>query len=139
MLVLMRASIGSVRLTTPSPWHTGHDETFLPVPWHRGQVTLNFIRPPVCSIVPLPLHCGHTPGCSITPLPWQFAHTSWRVILSRMTPPRIAVQNGTLTWYSRSLPGSGPSCATAPPRPPPNMLEKMSRKPPPPPVDVVRC
>ena len=49
-------------------------------------------------------------------------------MFNRMTPPRIAVQKGTLTWYSRSDPGSGPSCA-APPRPP-NMPEKMSLKPP---------
>ena len=44
----------------------------------------------------------------------------------RITPPRIAVQKGTLTWYSRSDPGSGPSC-TAPPRPP-KIPEKISRK-----------
>src|SRR5947209_8176131 len=32
-------------------------------------------------------------------------------MLSRMEPPRIAVQNGTFTAYSRSLPGSGCSAA----------------------------
>src|SRR5271155_5720716 len=135
---LIRISRGSVRSILPSPWHTGHVEVFLPVPWHRGHVTLNFIRPPDCSIVPLPWHCGHSPGASINPLPWQFPQTSRRAIFSFITPPRIAVQNGTLTWYSRSLPASGPS-STASPRPPPlKMLEKISRNPPEevdPPVD----
>src|SRR5580704_6109070 len=128
---LIRISSGSVRSIVPSPWHTGQVEIFLPVPWQRGHVTLNFIRPPVCSIVPLPWHCGHCPGASMKPLPWQFPQTSRRVILSFITPPRIAVQNGTLTWYSRSLPGSGPS-STGSPRPPPvKMLEKISLNPPP--------
>ena len=48
-------------------------------------------------------------------------------MFSRMTPPRMAVQKGTLTWYSRSEPGSGPSCTVAPR--PPNMPEKISLKP----------
>ena len=52
-------------------------------------------------------------GLSMKPWPWQVAQASRRAMLSFITPPRIAVQNGTLTWYSRSLPGSGPS---SPPR-----------------------
>ena len=64
------------------------------------------------------------------PLPWQFPQTSRRAIFSFITPPRIAVQNGTLTWYSRSLPGSGPSSAASPRPPPVKMLEKISRNPP---------
>ena len=45
----------------------------------------------------------------------------------RITAPRMACQKPTLTWYSRSVPGSGCSSTAAPPRPPLNMLEKMSR------------
>src|SRR5712675_3100233 len=128
----MRTSSGSVRGTVPSPWHVGQTDTFFPVPWHRGHCTLNFMRPPVCEIWPVPLHCGHLPGASRTPCPLQLAQTSWREILRRITPPRIAVQKGTLTWYSRSVPGSGPPSSVAAPRPPPvKILEKISRKPPP--------
>jgi len=50
-----------------------------------------------------------------------------------MTPPRIAVQKRYVHRYSRSVPGSGPSCVAAPPRPP-KIPEKMSRKPPVPPL-----
>ena len=57
----------------PSPWHTGHVEIFLPVPWQRGHCTLNFMRPPVCVIWPLPLHCGHLPGASSVPVPMAIA------------------------------------------------------------------
>ena len=108
-------------------------EMFFPVPWHRGHCTLNFIRPPVCSMVPLPWHCGQVPGASTNPDPWHVPQVSRRAMFRLHHAPRIAVQNGTLTWYSRSEPGSGASCAAAPPRS--NMLEKMSRNPPPPPAE----
>src|SRR4029079_818574 len=129
---LILTSSGWTRSTLPSPWHTGHVEIFFPVPWQRGHCTLNFMRPPVCSIVPLPLHCGHLPGASIYPCPRQLLHASRRVMFSCITPPRIAVQNGTLTSYSRSFPGSGPSSACALLPPPLNIDPKMSRNPPPP-------
>ena len=46
----------------PSPWQVGHVVRFLPVPWQRGHCTLNFMRPPVWVICPVPLHSGHLPG-----------------------------------------------------------------------------
>src|SRR3954468_4938152 len=128
-----RTSRGSVRSTAPSPWHTGHGGCTLPVPPQRGQATLNFIPPPDCVIWPLPWHCGHVVGVPTTPLPWQLVQVSSRVMFRRITAPRIASQKPTYTWYSRSVPRSGPTSVAAPPRPPPKMLEKISRKPPPPP------
>src|SRR5215469_2520851 len=129
---LILTSNGSVRSTVPSPWQVGQEEMFFPVPWQRGHCTLNFIRPPVCSIVPLPWHCGHVPVASTNPFPLHVAQVSRCAMLSFITPPRIAVQNGTLTWYSRSVPGSGPSSAATPAPPRSKILEKISRKPPPP-------
>src|SRR5258708_19720085 len=114
----MRISSGALRSTLPSPWQTGQVEIFLPVPWQRGQVTLNFIRPPVCSIVPLPWHCGHCPGTSIYPLPSQFPQTSRRAIFSFITPPRIPVPNAPFTSHSTPLPVPLPS-PPPPPLPPP--------------------
>src|SRR5450755_3959223 len=136
---LMRTSSGSDFATMSSPWHVGHVVRFFPVPWHRGHCTLNFMRPPVCVICPVPLHSGHFPGASSDPCPWQVAQVSCREIFSFITPPRIAVQNGTLTWYSRSLPGSGPSFAGSPRPPPVTLFEKISRNPPPPaPLELLR-
>src|ERR1700739_1642725 len=56
---LMPASSGSVLVTVPSPWQVGHMVRFFPVPWQRGHCTLNFMRPPVWVIWPLPPHSGH--------------------------------------------------------------------------------
>src|SRR5205085_11284179 len=84
---LIRTSRGSVLVTTPSPRQLGQLERFFPVPWQRGHCTLNFIRPPVCVICPLPPHSGHFPGDSMAPSPWHCGQTSWRVIFNRITPP----------------------------------------------------
>jgi len=47
------------------PWQDRAGGNVLSGPVTAREATLNFMRPPVCSIVPLPLHCGHTPGASM--------------------------------------------------------------------------
>src|SRR5579859_1315651 len=129
---LIRMVNGSLRVTTPSPLQTLQTVRAWPEPPQRGQVTLNFMRPLVCVTCPLPPHSGHGPGLSRYPRPAQLAQTSWRLMVSRNSAPRIACQKPTLTWYSRSEPGCGPALkpSSLAPRPPPKMLLKMSRKPP---------
>src|SRR5262249_41128817 len=78
-------------------------------------------------ISPVPLHSGQVVGFPTIPLPLHVEQTSCRVTLNRKTVPLIACQNATVTWYSRSLPGSGPCGSRAPPL---KIEEKISRKPP---------
>src|SRR5205807_4396450 len=117
----------------PISRQTGHLSCALPVPWQSGHSRLNFIRPPVWVTCPLPPQRGQAPDFPTNPFPLQLEQLSWRAISSRITVPRMASQKLTLTWYSRSEPGSGSLPAASAPRFP-KMLEKMSCKPPPPPV-----
>ena len=55
---LIRNSSGSVRYTTPSPWHVAHAFCALPLPPQCGHWMLNFIRPPICVTCPVPWHSG---------------------------------------------------------------------------------
>ena len=41
-------------LTVPSPWQVGQSLVIFPVPPQRGQVMLNFMRPPICVTLPVP-------------------------------------------------------------------------------------
>ena len=131
---LMRTSSGSVFVTVPSPWQVGQVVRFLPVPWQRGHCTLNFMRPPVCVICPVPLHSGHLPGASRKPWPWQVRAD----ILARDVQAHHAAadrrpeRNVDLIFEIGA--GLRAFLRGAPPRRRRKFLPKMSRKLPPPPL-----
>jgi len=115
----MRTSSGSVAANCALAMAGGQVEIFLPVPWQCGQATLNFMRPPVCVIWPVPLHSEHFPGASMLTLSVASAAN----VLARNIEPHHAAANRRpernvyLVFQVGACFGAG--LGAAPPRPPP--------------------